>query len=305
MGNNCQPLNAFFDANTIINQLYPGYYALIPPPGANRIIRPSTPVEAFYGKGSVAFGGSPDLQFGYPSLPLVALQNLGLNTLTSSTDSDIFLPSGDLSLIVNQPFVVSLADATATYGPIKTDALADGGSGYVALDKYALLNGDNNPTSVVLSVATVSSGALVTYTLSTAPDSGIATYASPLFSPGNVALGTGGLRRANCTISDPGADYQIGDYISFSVSSCFALGQITAIDGGGGLTDFTLLHPGNDQTDATNLGVGTSGGGSGAKMDIVASVGTGAALRVQVLQGNGNLFLQFNYEIITVPYPCV
>lgn len=212
---NCQPLNAFFNANDILTKLYPGPYILVPAPGVNKIVAPVGNVKAFYGTGSVAFGGDPQLLLGYVNGAQGAYSNVAVGMNSSISKCRIIPPLGgygDLSIFANQPLVLVLGDGSAAYAPILTWSLSNAGTGYTAGDDLTTTNG-----STVHVITVNGSGVILTSAL---------------------------------TVNNP--------------------------------------EP---------VGIQALSGGSGSDAAIsILTIGP---------QGNGNLFLQLNYEIITVPYPCV
>jgi hypothetical protein len=222
-----ETLKRFLSTTDILNNLYPGYVSLVPAPGANRVIVPHGPCLFVYGFGTVAYGGDPNLQLGVPG-DGIAVWRTGFSPGVTATQSQIvsispILGLSNLSLMVNQPLVVSADNSNATLGPLKTSALAAAGTGYAV-----------NDTGVIDPSATVSGGD-ATYKVLTRNASTGAVLTYQVTNPG--------------TAWDP------------------------------------ALLPATVATDS-------SGSGTGFTVRATA-----------VTQGNGQLYIEFDYSIVTVPYP--
>jgi hypothetical protein len=147
--------------------LYPGYISLVPAEGPGTLAIPSSCVMVVYTAGTVAFGGTPDFLIGTPvSLALLFNRVFALDALTSQISvRSLALSPGTLTDLVNQPLVVSVDDATLSYGPIVTTVLGSGGTDYAADDTFTLTAGSADATGTVLTVS--NTGVVRTYSMDT------------------------------------------------------------------------------------------------------------------------------------------
>ena len=97
-------------------------------------------------------------------------------------------------------------------------------------------------------------------------------------------------RITSFTISSGGADYVVGDVLTFTGGNgSSASAKVSAVDGGGAITAIDLITGGSGFTSAPTVGV-TSDAGTGAS--ITAVLGT-------LTNGSGTAKLRFRYQVVT------
>lgn len=130
-------------AADILGPMSTSYVTAVRAKGTGKIIIPEGPIATIYTPGSVAFGGTPALQVGYPNqlTYCAAFNGFPLDQLTAKGNYLGYLNGSanaypDLSDFENQPLVVSFADATAALGEPQGNGSIDLSFYYRVLSLY-------------------------------------------------------------------------------------------------------------------------------------------------------------------------
>lgn len=293
----------FLSKNDIINNLYPESLSLVLPEDPRTIIVPTSSILVTYNvlpSGVVPFGGSPDLRIGYPdALNFAALAPAVPLNESISQGVYVTVPNGvyfrDLSLFVNQPLVVSLADGSAAYASGFTHSIGNPGSEYQVGEHLDPTGSDGWEVTVT---AVDGGGAVTGYTV----DSG-----NPVTVGMGFATQVMGQPVSAAGIHTPGANYAPDDlcFIAGDNGGSSAHFIIDTVDGGGGVLTGHLEGgaTGSRYFSGTDRGTtNQTGPGTGLTLDITAASGSGFTLNVlSVTRGNGSLYIEFDWKDIQVP----
>lgn len=125
-------------AADIVGPMSTSYVTAVTQKGAGKIIVPEGPIVVIYTAGTVPFGGNPNLQIGYPGLP-VAFVNSSAGISDTDSEGHIFQCGSigsSLSDFINQPLVLSFADASAIDGDPQGNGSIDLSFYYRVLSLY-------------------------------------------------------------------------------------------------------------------------------------------------------------------------
>lgn len=280
-------------ADQIIGAMSSSYVVLWPQETGGIVDAQGGDMFFVYRPGTVAFGGNPYLQVGYPNNvgALLSGVTLGVDGLTAKILKRTLLTNTaiDLSVAENQPLVVSFASANASYGPIASSTVADGGAGYLAGDTFVLQQ-DSEATGTILTVD--GDGAVLTYSIDT-PGASVPLGANAIY---------GGLHLSESSLADGGSGYAQHDTFELLNGDPRPIGVVDTVDGDGAVLTYHFTNSGAGVSVNTGNSTHTlTGGGSGLQINSDAVVGVGFTLNVvSVTQGNGTIDVYFVPSILTL-----